>query len=368
MNSIQLENYEAMYFLSYLGECLEQQEHHDDLKNFSIAISPDNSSILIPHVGEFHWNHGGNEFLITYFEEGGVVSGPDGPTYYRRLTIKHSSLPLLRAFVTEGLTCTKKLESGKIKVVFSNAKGYWTNTSSIYAQPFEGVYLPDDIKQGIVEHIDSFLASKDRYIRFGRAYKLGFLLTGVPGAGKTSLAKSIALKYKRTVYVLSFSKHLTDDALIELVNEIKDNSILLIEDIDAFFLDRQAQDINVSFSALLNVLDGTSVKGNGTITFLTANNPDRLDPALIRPGRVDRIVKFHYPRKKEIAAAFADIADGLKFEAFYDKIKGVRITMSAIIDFLFHNPSTYLDRVDVLLDQAQTMQEIVNDKTDKLFN
>lgn len=144
--------------------------------------------------------------------------------------------------------------------------------------------------------------SKERYIRFGRSYKQSFLLTGVAGSGKSSLVKSIALKYKRPLYVLSFSKNLTDEGLIDLMKEIGDNSILLIEDLDAFFQERSAQcDINVSFSALLNVLDGSLVKGNGILIFVTANHPERLDSALIRPGRIDHYYKFDWPQNKRCA-------------------------------------------------------------------
>ena len=92
--------------------------------------------------------------------------------------------------------------------------------------------------------------------------------------------------------MLNFTKNLTDDTLIGLFGDINNDSILLLEDIDAYFIDRKAQDVNVSFSVLINCLDGVLSKGEGLIIFITANNPDRLDPALLRPGRIDKIIKF----------------------------------------------------------------------------
>lgn len=106
-------------------------------------------------------------------------------------------------------------------------------------------------------------------------------------------------------------------------------------------MDREAtNNINVSFSTLLNIMDVTMMKGNGTMLFLTANNSDRLDKALIRPGRIDHIVTFDYPRVQEIKEAFQDITcvyDAVKFKDFYDKKKGQRISMSSIVDYLFRN-------------------------------
>jgi chaperone BCS1 len=212
--------------------------------------------------------------------------------------------------------------------------------------------------------------TKDRYIRFGRAYKTAFLLTGIPGSGKSSLVKSIARKLRRPIYMLNFSKSMNDETFINLMSQLKDDSILLIEDIDAFFVDRQPVNINISFSALINFMDGVLGKGNGVITFLTANNPDRLDPALIRPGRVDIILKFNYPKKQEVKAAFMEMTtrDNDDFEEFYQHIKNTKISMSGIIEYLFRNEKTYMKNIAELLEQTQLLHEIVNDKSDKLYS
>ena len=70
------------------------------------------------------------------------------------------------------------------------------------------------------------------------------------------------------------------------ISKIPEKAILLLEDVDALFVDRKANDSNkslVSFSGILNVLDGMARK-NGLITFLTTNYRNELDPALIRPS------------------------------------------------------------------------------------
>ena len=375
MNSIEFSgSQDAHEFLKYLGQHLSTQDTPSDIKNFTIHIDTDNKSILSPWLGEFHWRHNGEIFLITFKEEGGpVASSCSNPTYFRRLIIQHPDATILKDFVTHAMTFTKEIANQKIMLWYSKSRGFWECFSDIFVQPLDKIFLADSIKVSITDLIDGFLASRDKYIKYGRPHKLNFLLTGVPGSGKTSIVKAIALKYKRPVYILSFSKSMTDETIVDLVTEIKDNSILLLEDIDAFFMDRKAVDINVSFSCLINVLDGTLCKGNGVITVLTANNPERLDPALIRPGRIDKIIRFDYPKRADIEAAFMDLVDPSlatkeMFDAFYNKIKKVRINMSGLVDYLFRYPTGFMESIAELLEGVQVLQEIVNDKSDKMYS
>lgn len=84
---------------------------------------------------------------------------------------------------------------------------------------------------------------------------------------------------------------LTDDRLNHLLSNVPERSIMLLEDIDAAFnkrsqSDNQGYQSMITFSGLLNSLDGVA-SAEERIIFLTTNHVERLDPALIRPGRVD---------------------------------------------------------------------------------
>jgi hypothetical protein len=372
MNSIELPGLiSQVTFLKYLNEFCKA--HTNDLKNFFIFIDSDNTSCIYPSYGDFHWHddESNTEFLISYHEEGKPLSSHiNDISYFKRLKISHPDISILQKFVTKALTYEKHLDDQKIRVYNSTSKGYFELYGTIYCQTYQSIYLPNEIKKMINTHIDTFLNSKERYVKFGRAYKTSFLLSGVPGSGKSSLAKAIALKYKRPIYMLNFSINMTDETFISMMSDLKDDSILLIEDIDSFFVERQPININISFSALINFMDGVLGKSNGLITFITANNPDRLDPALIRPGRVDIILKFNYPKKQEINTAFLEMTSGNQedFEEFYSHIKNIKISMSGIIDYLFRNETTFIKNISGLLEQTQILQEIVNDKTDKIYN
>lgn len=387
MNSIEItDTINRVNFLRYLSKFISDTDLScsPDIKNFSILFNSSDVPCITPSYGEFKWidKVTGNEFIILYCEEGDPVSIPIelAPMYFKRFKVSHPNLSVLKEFVARAITYKEPPDNDKITIYKSSHKGYFEQCCKIYSQNIDtGIYIPQEIKKSVISHIDNFLLpnTKARYIKFGRTYKTGILLTGVPGTGKSALIKAIAGKYKRTVYVVSFSKKLDDDHFIDLIRDIKSDSILLFEDIDAYFVNREPQDINVSFSALLNVLDGVYSSTTGCITFMTANNPDRLDPALIRPGRIDKIVRFDYPKKSEIRMAFCDIIDDVEgidknkeFEEFYAHIKGIKISMAGIIDYLFryYKDREYITNIQELIDQTHTFHEIVNDKTDKLYS
>jgi chaperone BCS1 len=364
--SIEVSSHDIDKFIAFLGEDLTNQDQND-ISLFTISINPKNKATIRPHLGEFHWKYENEVYLISYKEEGKPIDY-GGPTYFKRLSVKHPNMKQLTDFVTHALTFSKEIDRQKIKLYYNKSRGYWDKFHNVYAQPLEKIFMDEKIKNSIINHIDVFLHNKAKYVRYGRPYKLNFLFTGLPGSGKTSLVKALALKYNRPVYILSFPKNLTDESLIDLITEIKDDSIVLLEDIDAFFSERKAVDINVSFSCVINILDGTLCRGNGVITFLSANNPERLDPALIRPGRIDRIIRFDYPKRSEIEKAFIDLTDSSAgFESFYNKIKSMRISMSGIVDYLFRHPTDFLEAINELIENTQLLEELVNNKNDKMY-
>lgn len=144
----------------------------------------------------------------------------------------------------------------------------------------------------LVDDIQQFIDNEDWYIQRGISYKRGFLLTGVPGSGKSTCILKLAQDYKKHVYILNLTSTVIDDAkFIELVTSLGKDAVLAIEDIDGIYADRtkdmdNGKTINtVTLSTILNTLDGM-FSPEGLIFFLTTNCPEKLDPALIRPGRI----------------------------------------------------------------------------------
>lgn len=118
---------------------------------------------------------------------------------------------------------------------------------------------------------------------------------GPPGNGKTSTVFALASEFNMPICVLSLSAVDSDGQLQKLIAATPPNALLLIEDVDATFQQREKTPEGgfrgVTFSGVLNAIDG-AMTPSGQVVVMSTNHRDRLDPALIRPGRVDLQVEF----------------------------------------------------------------------------
>nr|CAD7266544.1 unnamed protein product [Timema shepardi] len=163
-------------------------------------------------------------------------------------------------------------------------------------RPLQSVVLDAGISERVLADVREFIGNPGWYIDRGIPYRRGYLLHGPPGCGKSSYITALAGELQFGICVLNLSERgLTDDRLNHLLSVAPQNSIVLLEDVDAAFSSREDstqakaayEGLNrVTFSGLLNCLDGVA-STEARILFMTTNYLDRLDPALIRPGRVD---------------------------------------------------------------------------------
>ena len=106
------------------------------------------------------------------------------------------------------------------------------------------------------------------------------------------------------------SPNVTDEKISNLLTGVPRRSIILIEDIDAFFDQRQKTDsgVKVSYSGFINALDGVA-SHEGSVVFLTTNHPERVDEAAIRSGRVDVRMQLGLCDRDQLARMFAKFFD-----------------------------------------------------------
>jgi len=227
------------------------------------------------------------------------------------------------------------------------------------AKRFENIFFEG--KDAVVEKVRFFLENKDWYYKNGIPYTLGIGLSGEPGTGKTSFFKCLANMTGRHLVVLSFKIIKTKTDLDKFFMEDRynennkahdigfDKKIIVIEDIDCMgdvILDRSLVDTRkskrevnkkktpveqiieyneatnekmakqmedddrITLDDILNLWDGLN-ETPGRILGISSNHYDKLDPALVRPGRIDitlkmekathntirEIFEFHYGRK-----------------------------------------------------------------------
>ncbi|XP_076282626.1 mitochondrial chaperone BCS1 [Lasioglossum baleicum] len=163
-------------------------------------------------------------------------------------------------------------------------------------RPIDSVVLDVGIADKILNDCREFINNSAWYSDRGIPYRRGYLLHGPPGCGKSSFITALAGELEHGICVLNLSERgLTDDRLNHLLAMAPQQSIILLEDIDAAFASREESKAvkaaydglnRVTFSGLLNCLDGVA-STEARILFMTTNYLERLDPALVRPGRVD---------------------------------------------------------------------------------
>lgn len=178
----------------------------------------------------------------------------------------------------------------------------WEYSENYAPRALESVVLQSGDKERLVQDIERFRGSKQRYSQLGVPYHRGYLLHGPPGTGKTSLVSALAAHFGLSLYCANLTEF-SDRSLMAAVSQIPRNSVLLFEDIDCMkggqkresAIGTEKQDENkgkgasnngVTLSGLLNVLDGFFAP-TGVLFMMTTNRMETLDPALLRPGRID---------------------------------------------------------------------------------
>jgi chaperone BCS1 len=232
---------------------------------------------------------------------------------------------------TQAHALSARAHEGKT-VVYAARKLEWAPLGEPRKKrPLGSVILDEGVKEGIVADVEDFLGRQKWYVDRGIPYRRGYLLYGPPGSGKSSFIQALAGELDYSVAMINLSEvGVTDDHLSYLLTKLPKRSILLLEDADAAFQNRRQREADgysgptVTFSGLLNALDGLAA-GEERIAFLTTNHVDRLDPALIRPGRVDMMVRIgeatRYQAGKMWDRFYGDIdADGSGRERFLKRL------------------------------------------------
>ncbi|XP_039159344.1 AAA-ATPase ASD, mitochondrial [Eucalyptus grandis] len=199
----------------------------------------------------------------------------------------------------------------------------WSHVAFEHPATFDTLAMEPNKKSEIMNDLLRFRRGKEYYERIGKAWKRGYLLYGPPGTGKSTMIAAMANFLNYDVYDLELTTVKDNTELRKLLIETSAKSIIVIEDIDCS-LDltgqrktkkrekdddeekvdpvkrmakggEESKDSKVTLSGLLNFIDGLwSACGGERIIVFTTNFVERLDPALIRRGRMDKHIEMSY--------------------------------------------------------------------------
>ncbi|KAF7589587.1 hypothetical protein BBP40_004047 [Aspergillus hancockii] len=220
----------------------------------------------------------------------------------------------------------------------------WKRAASKKPRPLSTIFLDPDLKTRIINDVQNYLLPGTRswYQSRGLPYRRGYLFYGPPGTGKSSLCLGIASLVQLDIFVVSLTADgLDENSLALLFQELPTRCIVLFEDVDqAGILKRKTENSlsqkpeetyneesrtyksqnhnqssnGITLSAFLNIIDGVSAQ-EGRILIMTTNHVEQLDPALLRPGRVDMQVFFgradRLAYQEQFLLFYSGPADGL---------------------------------------------------------
>lgn len=184
---------------------------------------------------------------------------------------------------------SQHLAQSQPKMYVSSNYGDWRKKNAIQKRALGSVVLKEGQMDRIITYLKDFLSHKDAYLKADIPFRTGILLHGEPGSGKTSTALAIANELKMNIFIVPITSLSNDEALADSFSGIPANSIVILEDIDIAkgVQERDKEsDKGVTMQGMLNVLDGFQ-SPPGVITIMTTNRLEVLEPAIIRPGRVD---------------------------------------------------------------------------------
>ncbi|KAI3876190.1 hypothetical protein MKW98_029142 [Papaver atlanticum] len=250
------------------------------------------------------------------------------------------------------------IENRHIRLYSNNANEYklWSHVEFEHPVTFDHLAMDPAKKQEIIDDLLTFSKGRDYYLKIGKPWKRGYLLYGPPGTGKSSMIASMAKLLNYDIYDLELTAVTCNSELKHLLHNTSNKSITVIEDVDCSLdltnkrekkkkeedkdkeEEESDEDSKVTLSGLLNVIDGLwSACSKERIFVFTTNYVEKLDPALIRRGRMDKHIEMSfcsYEGFKVFAKIYLDLESHELFDTIRHLIHEVKVSPADVAENL----------------------------------
>jgi len=293
----------------------------------------------------------------------------DEKRYYKLTFHKHNRDVILGTYLNYVLKEGKAIKvKNRQRKLYTNSGSYWSHVVFEHPSTFETLAMDLEKKKMIIDDLITFSKAGEFYARIGRAWKRGYLLYGPPGTGKSTMIAAMANLLGYDLYDLELTAVKDNTELRKLLIETSSKSIIVIEDIDCsldltgqrrkkkekreledeekdsrekkggIMEEKDGKTSNVTLSGLLNFIDGlwSSCGGERLIVF-TTNYVEKLDPALVRKGRMDKHIELSYcgfEAFKMLAKNYLNIESHHLFGTIRELLKEVEITPADVAEHL----------------------------------
>jgi cell division protease FtsH len=268
-----------------------------------------------------------------------VISEPPESSMPGFLSVLISWFPML-LFIGVWIFFMRQMQGGA-----KGAMGFGKSKAKLLTEHKDKITFKDvagiDEAKSELEEIVEFLKDPYKYERLGGKIPKGVLLVGPPGTGKTLLAKAIAGEAGVPFFTISGSDFVEmfvgvgASRVRDMFDQGKKSApcIIFIDEIDAMGRHRGAglgggnDEREQTLNQLLVEMDGFGTN-EGVILIAATNRPDVLDPALLRPGRFDRIIKIPLPEEEarnkiiKIHSKSMNIAKGVSYKKLAAETEG----------------------------------------------
>ncbi|KAJ7970932.1 AAA-ATPase [Quillaja saponaria] len=279
-------------------------------------------------------------------------------SYYKLTFHRHQREIITKQYLNYVLEEAKEIQArnSQRKLYTNNPSGSWNGykrrymwSHIVFEHPatFQTLAMDPKKKEEIINDLIAFSKGKEYYAKIGKAWKRGYLLYGPPGTGKSTMIAAMANLLNYDVYDLELTTIRDNTELRRLLMETSRKSIIVLEDIDCSLdltgrrkkmkekmedketdptkagLTENEETSKVTLSGLLNFIDGIwSACGSERVIVFTTNHKEKLDPALIRRGRMDMHIEMSYCKFEAFKVLAKNYLD-VESHNLFGKIKGL---------------------------------------------